>query len=400
MALMPVEEALARILSGVEPLSAEIVPLTAGAGRVLAQDLMARLTQPPFDSAAMDGYAVRAADCTTLPARLTVIGQSAAGHGFSGRLSQGKAVRIFTGAPVPEGADTIVIQENTRRNGETVEILEPVRYGQHVRSLGGDFREGDALLKAGTCLTARDLMLAAAMNHKDLPVIRKPVVALLATGDELVPPGDLPRPDQIISSVPAGLAAVVGAAGGEPRLLGIAKDTHEDLERHIAQAQDCDILVTIGGASVGEHDLVQTALKAQGMKLDFYKIAMRPGKPLMSGWLGAMRVLGLPGNPISAFICARIFLYPLIRRLAGHRGDENRPQLAVAAASLEANGDRAHYMRGELFEADGVMKVRPLANQDSSLMSQLAKADCLILRAPHAPAAMAGDRVEILPFDF
>lgn len=400
MALMAVDEALARILTGAEPLEAESVPLAAAPGRVLAQDLAAKLTQPPFDSAAMDGYALRAADCASLPARLRVIGQSAAGHGFSGRVGEGEAVRIFTGAPIPSGADSIAMQENARRDGDMVEIIEPVRRSQHIRPLGGDFREGEVLLKAGACLTGRGVMLAAAMNYAVLPVIRKPLVALLATGDELAPPGGEPRPDQIISSVPAGLAALVAAAGGEPRFLGIAADRLEDIEQHITQARDSDILVTVGGASVGDHDLVRAALAAQGMRLDFYKIAMRPGKPLLFGWLGAKRVLGLPGNPVSAFICARIFLCPLIRRLAGRPPVAEKPQYAIAATSFEANGERAHYMRGEMFEADGVSKVRPLASQDSSLMSLLAKANCLILRRPHAPAAAPGDSVEILPLDF
>jgi molybdopterin molybdotransferase len=401
MALLSVEEALRRILDGVEPTAPEPIAIERARGRVLAAPLRALLTQPPFNSSAMDGYAVRTADVATLPATLTVIGQAAAGHPFCGSVGAGQAVRIFTGAPVPEGADAVVIQENADRDGAKIFIREGAHETGHIRSKGFDFREGDTLLATGRRLGPREVSLAAAMGHGQVPVRRRPRVAILATGDELVPPGARPGPGQIIASNHLGVAALAEAAGAQTQQLGIARDTHEDLGAHVAKAEGADILVTIGGASVGDHDLVAPVLEARGMTLAFWKIAMRPGKPLMFGRLGASRVLGLPGNPVSSLICSRIFLVPLIRALLGQPSDDEHPSQARLAVPLEANGPRQHYMRATSRPGpDGLALVTPVRSQDSSLLAPLAEADCLLLRAPQAPAAPAGALVATLPLDF
>jgi molybdopterin molybdotransferase len=399
MALLSVAEALARVLRGIEPLEGERVALDAASGRVLAEDLAARLTQPPFDASAMDGYAVRGEDVAALPATLRLIGSSLAGAGFTGRLGQGEAVRIFTGAPVPEGADTIVIQENAEEAHGVVTVKEAAP-GRHVRPRGQDFREGDVLLSAGTRLGPRELMLAAAMNHAELPVRRKPKVAILATGDEVVPPGSELGKDQIVSSVPYGLAALIERTGGEAMSLGIAKDEPESLVTLTRSGSAADILLTIGGASVGERDLVASALQSEGLELDFWKIAMRPGKPLLYGRLGGQRVLGLPGNPVSALVCAHVFLVPMLELMLGLAGDARPRPEAVLGEALQANGPREHYMGGiSEWGKDGQRVVRPLPSQDSSLVAGLARADCLIVRAPDAPPLARGERVRIIPLD-
>ncbi len=401
MAMLPVEEALARVTAGLEPTGTETVPLEEASGRVLAADVAAQLTQPPFDASSMDGYAVRAADVAQVPATLTVIGQAAAGHAFDGSVGPGQAVRIFTGAPVPSGADAVVIQEDTSRSGDQVTVKEPAKSGEWIRPKGFDFAQGDVLLSAGRRLGARDLALAAAMNVPALPVRRRPRVAILATGDELVMPGATPAPDQIISSIPYALAPLILAAGGQPERLGIARDTLDDLAQHIARAREADILLTIGGASVGDHDLVQSALKAEGLALDFWQVAMRPGKPLMYGRLGRQRVLGVPGNPVSAILCSRIFLVPMLRRLLGITAADGDTRQGVLTGEVPENGPRQHYMRAILSQgANGALEVTPARSQDSSLLTPLAQADCLIVRPPRAPAAKAGERVPILALDF
>lgn len=401
MSALSVEAALERILDGVTPLEAEHVDLLAAAGRVLAADLAARLTQPPFDASAMDGYAVRAADVATLPATLRLVGESAAGHAFMGTVQAGETARIFTGAPMPDGADAIVIQENVEAEGDRIRVVDGQPDVEHVRRRGGDFREGDTPLRAGKRLTARDITLAAAMGHATLPVRRRPRVAILATGDELVAPGETPRADQIISSNPYGLAAMISAAGGEPKLLGIARDTHEGLAEKIALADDSDILLTIGGASVGDHDLVVPALERAGMSLGFWKIAMRPGKPLIFGRRGEQRIIGLPGNPVSSLICTRVFVVPLIAKLLDDGAPASRARTAALSVALPANGPRAHYMRGRLEHGeDGAAMVAPVSSQDSSLLTPLAAADCLIVRPPHALALAPGSAVTTLDLDF
>ena len=399
--MLSVEEARARVLAGLEPVGSESIPLEKSHGRVLAQGVAARITQPPFNASAMDGYAVRAEDLDNIPCNLTVIGDAAAGHPFDGSVGAGQAVRIFTGGAVPDGADSIVIQEDAVRDGDRVTVKEPARPGKFIRPRGFDFAEGDILLRAGRKISARDLALAATMNVTELEVRRKPVVAILATGDELVMPGEDLKPGQIISSIPFGLAAMVEAAGGQPQRVGIARDTSESLSEHIARSGDADILLTIGGASVGDHDLVQGALRSAGMELDFWKIAMRPGKPMMFGALGSQRILGLPGNPVSAMICARIFLIPMLEKLLARETSATAEQPAILAEAIAKNGPRQHYMRAT-FESgpDGANLVRPVRSQDSSLLSPLFRADCLIVRPPDAPAAAAGDAVPVLLLDF
>ncbi len=401
MALLPVADALARLLADAQPLSSEPVDLFAAPGRILAEPLAANLTAPPFAASAMDGYAVRRADVATLPAQLRVIGESAAGRGFRGHVAAGEAVRIFTGAPIPKGADAVHIQENCTRKGDVVTVLEGSPDAFHVRPRGGDFASGAELLIPGTRFGARQITLAAAMGHAALPVHRRPKVAILASGDELVLPGVTPGADQIVCSNPYGVAALVAAAGGDPDFLGIAGDTAASLNAHIDRAKGCDLLITIGGASVGDHDLIGPVLEARGLSLDFWKIAMRPGKPMLYGRLGEMRAVGLPGNPVSALICTRVFLVPLIERLSGRTRTEARMIDAIAAADLEANGPRTHYMRATLATGDdGRLSARPVRSQDSSLLSPLAAADCLLVREVGARAVKAGETVSVLRLDF
>jgi molybdopterin molybdotransferase len=401
MALLSVEEALARVLDAVEPTATESVAVERAHGRILARPLQALLTQPPFSASAMDGYAVRAADVAALPATLAVIGTAAAGHPFAGRLGAGEAVRIFTGAPLPDGADAIVIQENADADRLRVTVRTGTPDADSVRPRGMDFHAGETLLPAGRRLDARELALAAAMGHGALPVYRRPRVAILSTGDELVPPGVAPGEGQVVACNHLAVAAAAESAGAKTSLLGIARDTREDLARHIEAASGADILVTIGGASVGEHDLVAPVLQARGLALAFWKIAMRPGKPLMFGRLDGLRVLGLPGNPAASFVCTRLFLVPLIRRLLGQPAAASlATREGRLAVPVEANGPRQHYMRAVSGPGDsGILQVTPLPFQHSSLIAPLAQADCLLIRAPHAPAAAAGTRVSVLPID-
>ena len=404
MSLLSVERALDLVLDGTGVTAAQTVPLDQAAGRILASPLEAKLTQPPFAASAMDGYALRVADLTDpAPVRLKLIGAAAAGHPFDGEVSPGEAIRIFTGAPLAKGTDTVIMQENTSTDDTSPDVVNidntKISPG-FVRPKGMDFTAGDKLLPTGTKLGPRELSLAAAMGHNEVRVHRKPVVAILSTGDELVPPGTLPGPGQIISSNQLGIAALVDAAGGRATYLGIAADTTASLNEHIDRAASADILVTIGGASVGDHDLVGPVLKDRGMDLSFWKIAMRPGKPMMFGTLKSQRILGLPGNPISSLISSRIFLVPLIRTLLGLPPQDQHPRQAFLAAPLPANGPRQHYMRAiQTTEADGTTCVTPDRSQDSSLLSAFTSADCLIVHPPHTPAMQAGERVDILSFD-
>jgi molybdopterin molybdotransferase len=398
MALLPVDDALALVLKGLVPLGPERVTLDEASGRVLAEDIAATLTQPPFDASAMDGFAVRFEDVATLPVTLALVGESAAGARFAGSVGPGQAVRIFTGAPVPDGADTIVIQEDTVLSDDAV-LIKDVGAGRHIRPRGQDFMQGDVLLRKGTRLGPRALLLAASANHAGLPVTRRPKIALLATGDEIVPPGSTLRADEIVCSVPYGLAALIEAQGGEARILGIAKDERDAIVTLVRKGADADILVTIGGASVGERDLVASALQSDGLALEFAKVAMRPGKPVLYGRLGSQRFLGLPGNPISALVCAHVFLMPMLQAMLGLAEDKRLLVDAVLGMNLPANGERRHYMRAtSTWRDDGVRIVRPLPSQDSSLVAVFAKADCLILRLPHAPASPEGAPVKTLPF--
>ena len=396
--MLSVDDALARILGALKPLPAEQVAVSDGLGRVLAEDVTARRTQPPAAMSAMDGYAVRAADVKTVPAVLKVIGQAPAGDAFAGTVGAGEAVRIFTGGPLPSGADAIVIQENTEAGDGSVTVLESVDRGRFVRAAGLDFRAGDVGLKEGRVLTARDVGLAAAMNVPWLMVRRRPRVAILATGDEIVMPGDPVGPSQIVSSNSIALAAAVRVFGGEPCMLGIAPDDRDALAAMAAGAVGADLLLTSGGASVGDHDLVQSVLGEIGFELGFWKIAMRPGKPLIFGHVGDTPVLGLPGNPVSALVCAMIYLRPALARMLGASDAEAAPRLtARLTESLAENDERQDYLRARLGnDADGSLVVTPFSRQDSSMLAMLAAADCLIVRAPHAPALDAGDTVDIL----
>ncbi len=400
MALMPVEEALARLIASVPAaMPAETVPLALSHGRILAEDVSALRTQPPFPASAMDGYAVRAADLSP-GATLRVIGESAAGCRFSGVLSAGEAVRIFTGAPVPDGADTILIQENADGVGsDTITARQSEAEGRFIRKAGLDFRAGDRLLLASDHMTPGRVALAAAMGHGTLPVRRRPRVAILATGDELVAPGNPAGPDQIMASNSFALAGIVAQAGGDPLDLGIARDDHADLARAIgeAKAQSADALVTLGGASVGDHDLVQAALLKAGMTPGFWKIAMRPGKPLMQGKLGDMVVLGLPGNPVSSIVCGHVFVVPLVRAMLGLA--PNAMQNLTAARlgrDLPENDERQDYLRATLAMTQDGLMATPFPKQDSSMLATLARADALIVRPPHARAAKAGETCQVI----
>jgi molybdopterin molybdotransferase len=399
VALMPVAEALRRVLAHAAPLPTEMAELTEAHGRVLAADVAAQRTQPPADLSAMDGYAVRAADVAVVPARLKLIGEVAAGHPFGGTVGTGEAARIFTGGVMPPGADAVVIQENTTREGETVLVGTSTSAGRNVRHQGLDFSRGQILLTKGRRLSERDLALAAAMNHPALPVHRRPVVATLATGDELIMPGTTAGPGQIVYSNGFATMAMIRHEGARVVDLGIAPDRMAETVAKIraARAANADILVTTGGASVGDHDLVRTALAAEGVDLSFWKIAMRPGRPMMHGRLGDMQVLGLPGNPVSAFVCSLLFMVPLIRCLAGRSDRESKVESAVLGCDLPENDERADYLRARLTPGPGLTWIAtPFPIQDSSMLSPLADAGCLVIREPHAPAAKAGTGCVIL----
>jgi len=396
--MISVAQALEQITSAFSPLPTERVGLADALGRVLSDDVASRITQPPSDVSAMDGYAVRAADVVTVPVTLRRIGESAAGQAFDGRLSAGQAVRIFTGAPVPDGADAIVIQENTETAGEDVLVRQGAPSGKFIRPAGLDFAEGRVLLSAGRVMTARDVGIAAAMNVPWLSVRRRPRVAVLATGDELVMPGEPRARDQIISSNSLAVAAYVRVLGGEPVNLEIASDNVEVLRTLIAGARGADMLVTIGGASVGEHDLVRRVLDADGLELAFHRVAMRPGKPLIFGRLGPLAVLGMPGNPVSAGVSAVIFLKPAMEAMLGTSGDGGPPPTALLGRDLDANDERQDYLRATLAnDVDGNPVATPDVRQDSSMMAIFADADCLVVRSPQAAPARAGERVEIVP---
>jgi molybdopterin molybdotransferase len=396
--LLPVEEALERLLAGAAPLEKEGVPIGEAGGRVLAEPLVALRTQPPFNASAMDGYAVRAEDVAALPARLSVIGAAPAGKRYEGTVGKGQAVRIFTGAPVPDGADAVLLQEDARVVGDgTIEALESVQQGRHIRRAGLDFSQEEPVLAAGRVLDPAALSLAAAANHAKVPVVRRPLVAIAATGDELLLPGSRPGPDQIIASNGYGVAAIARDAGGTILDLGIVPDDRKLIAAAVHRALDAhaDILVTLGGASVGEHDLVREVLTGEGMTLDFWKIAMRPGKPLMFGRIAGMRALGLPGNPVSSLIGSHLFLVPLIARLAGrtHRPDIREARLAEA---MPRNDRRQDYVRAAAEERPDGLFASPFGVQDSSMLKTLAAANCLIVREPNAPAAEAGDPCKVL----
>jgi molybdopterin molybdotransferase len=396
--MISVEEALMRLLEPLKPLAAEQVALADAFGRVLSEPVIARRTQPPSALSAMDGYAVRASDVRRMPTRLRVVGAVPAGKSYDRPLNPGEAVRIFTGAPLPEGADAIVIQEDADRDGEIVIVREGAPSGRYVRPAGLDFVAGAVGIPARRRLTARDIGLAAGMDRPWLMVHRRPSVAILSTGDEIVMPGEPVGPNQIVSSNSLALGAFVRACGAVPLQLGIAADTPDSVQRLAEGARGADLLITTGGASVGEHDLVKDALGVSGLDLDFWQIAMRPGKPLMVGRYRDAAMVGLPGNPVSTMVCALIFLKPAIERLSGLDPVADPPVTARLAVPLGANDRRQDYLRATLARAsDGELEAKPFEKQDSSMMSLLARSDCLIVRPPHAPAARADERVTIIP---
>jgi molybdopterin molybdotransferase len=399
VALMPVADALSAVLAGAEPLAEEMVALDRAHHRVLARDVAALRTQPPQAMSAMDGYAVRSADADRVAARFKVIGEVAAGRPFDKRIGAGEAVRIFTGGVIPEGADAVIIQEDTVVEGGGITITEAAVAGRHIRPAGIDFCKGDILLAGGIRLSDRDLSLAAGMNYPEIAVRRRPKVAILATGDELVMPGATAGPGQIVYSNGYALRALARDEGAETIDLGIAADTLEATKLGIRRARDvgADILITTGGASVGDHDLVKQSLEAEGVTMAFWRIAMRPGKPMMHGRLDAMRVIGLPGNPVSSYVCGFLFLAPLIRKLSGRADIHHVRESALLGRDLDANDLREDYLRARLeVRADGALIATPVNHQDSSLLGNLAAARALVIRPPFAPKAAAGSACDIL----
>ena len=397
--MISVEEARERILGAMRPVPAEVVALAEAWQRVTAEPVLARLTQPPSDVSAMDGYALRAAD-GGLGAVLLVIGAAPAGHPFEGAVGAGEAVRLFTGSVVPAGADSILLQEDATRDGDTVRVNEAVTAGRHIRRAGQDFTLGDAVVPAGRRLTARDIGLAAAANHPWLTVHRRPRVAILATGDEIALPGEPIPAGGVVSSNSHALAALVRAAGGTPMVLPVARDDAALIAAVADTVTGMDLLVTTGGASVGDHDLVMEALKSRGMTLDFWQIAMRPGKPLLFGQLFATPVVGLPGNPVSAMVCAILFVLPALSRLSGLPAAPPPQSRAVLGLAVKANDRRADHLRATIStDTDGRLIATPFPVQDSAMMRRLALADALILRPPHAPALGSGAEVGIIRLD-
>jgi molybdopterin molybdotransferase len=386
--MITVDDARALLFDLVSVLPVEHVPLGRAAGRVLAEPVAARRDQPPFDASSMDGYAVKSAEAE-LHGMFRVIGESAAGHGFAGKVGAGQAVRIFTGAPMPEGADFVVIQEDITRRGDVITITDTPGRKTNVRPRGGDFRAGDSI-DAPRLLRPADIALLAAMHVAQVPVRRRPVVALISTGDELVMPDDTPGADQITVSNTFGLAAMLGDAGAEVRILPIARDRAESLETALNLAQDADLIVTIGGASVGDHDLVGQVAQGAGLERSFYKIAMRPGKPLMAGRLGGSALVGLPGNPVSAMVCGHIFILPMLRVMAGFPPEAPILRRATLSEDLPENGPREHYMRAV---RDGET-IHAFNDQDSAMLGLLSRADALIRRPANDPARTRGEIVD------
>jgi molybdopterin molybdotransferase len=393
--VISVEDALAAVLALAAPPEAEEVSLRHAAGRVLIAPARALRDQPPFAASAMDGYAIGEADHSP-DATLRVVGEAAAGRGWDGTVAPGTAVRIFTGAPVPDGADRVVLQEDVTRVGDSITLTGPLETATNIRPRGQDFRRGDEI-SAPRRLSANDVALLASMNIPAIAVARRPVLALIPTGDELVMPGETPGPDQIIASNSFALSAMAEAAGAEVRMLPIAADTVASLRTVLEMAEGADLIVTIGGASVGDHDLVGQVAADLGLERAFYKVAMRPGKPLMAGRLGEAALLGLPGNPVSSIVCGHLFMLPLLAAMQGLPQHGPTYRRATLAAAVEANGPRTHFMRATLQPGDGDMGIAPFDRQDSSLLSVLAAADALLMRPPNDGPRAAGDQVHYLP---
>lgn len=388
--MIPVAEALQQVLDLVAPLEVEEVPLRQAAGRVLARDVTATRTQPPFAASSMDGYALRRAEVEP-DAMFKVVGEAAAGHRFEGKLKAGQAVRIFTGAPIPDGADFVVIQEDTTRRGDLITLGHKIGTKDNIRPAGGDFAKGQKI-SAPLLLRPADIALLAAMNIAQVPVARKPIIAILATGDELVQPGETPAEDQIVASNSFGLAAMFEGKGADVRMLPVARDNAASLKQAFRLAKGADLIITIGGASVGDHDLVAPVAAEIGMEQSFYKVAMRPGKPLMAGRLGEAVMLGLPGNPVSAMVCGTVFGLPLLRKMLGLGSGPLPMQEAPLGVDLPQNGPRTHYMRAHL--RDG--QLFPDDRQDSSLLSVLATANALMVRPVDDAPRKAGDTAHFI----
>ncbi|WBU63052.1 molybdopterin molybdotransferase MoeA [Paracoccus aerodenitrificans] len=388
--MITVDEALTRVLALAHPVRSERVPLTEALGRVLAEPVQAQLTQPPFDTAAMDGYALRQTDRND---PLEVIGEAAAGRPWKGEASPGTAIRIFTGAPVPAGYDMVAMQEDVTRDGPIIRV--GAEAGKtHIRLKGADFTAGTGF-DPHRPLTPRDIGLIAAMNVAELTIARRPKVAIIAGGDELVPPGSLPGPGQIICSNDIAIAGIARLAGAEAECLPIAQDTLESLRDRFRRAADADLIVTIGGASVGDHDLIGKLTEELGMERAFYKVAMRPGKPLIAGRIGGSAMIGLPGNPVSSIVCAEIFMRPLLRKMQG-LPPENPVRSGRLGTDLPAEGDRQHYLRAHLTQQDGETVVTPVNDQDSARLGLLAHADALLIRPACDPASKTGDKIQFL----
>ena len=401
MSLISVDQAREIVLADTPLLADEETPLARAGNRVLAKDIAAKRDQPPFPASAMDGYAVRAADVADVPASLKVVGEAPAGRAFAGRVGPGQAVRIFTGAPVPEGADAIAIQENCTRSGDQVQVNKPVEAGTYVRPAGLDFAAGDVLLANHTWLGASELALLAAINVPMVPVRRRPIVAIIATGDELVLPGEDPADDQIIASNNYGIAETVRQAGGVAVDLGVVGDTEDELDAAVdaAVGSAADILVTSGGASVGDHDLVKSTLEARGMEVGFWTIAMRPGKPMMFGRLNGMKMLGFPGNPVSSMVASHVFLKPLIRRYLG-LSDQLDIRTGICGADIGPNDQREEFMRATAApNAQGQMCVTPFSRQDSSMLRTFQVANALLIRPGHDPGIKAGVPIRYIPLN-
>lgn len=399
--MISVVEALAKVAAGFKPLGQETISIDQALGRALAEDVASRITHPPVAVSSMDGYAVRAEDVQNVPCELTQIGESQAGAGFDGTVGAKQTARIFTGAPIPKGADAIVMQENTETDGTRIRVLESVTPNKFVRPAGLDFKTGDILLHKGKTLSARDIGLLASMNVPWIAVHRKPRVAIMSTGDELVMPGESVGPDQIINSNTLACAAYITAMGGEPVNLGIARDTEQSLRDTLAGAKGADLLITIGGASVGDYDLVQSVMREQGLELGFYKIAMRPGKPLIFGQLQDVPVLGLPGNPVSAGVTTALFVKMAMDIMLGLGDNQTQLESVVLGADLSANDQRQDYLRARLVAGDNAEPTAlPFNRQDSAMMARFADADCLIVRAPFAEEVKKGDLVSVLRLNF
>ena len=390
MSLTPVSEALERVLNLCPTLDIETVPLAEAAGRVLATPVAATRNQPPFRASAMDGYAVRAQDLKP-KARLQLIGEIPAGGLFEGIVGSGQAVRIFTGGAVPEGADRVVIQENVSRDGDYVILNDAPGDAPNLRPVGADFKIGDTL-DAPRRLDSADIALLAAMNIPIVPVTRKPVIAVIPTGDELVMPGETPNPTQIISSNNFAIKAILEAQGAEVRLLPIARDNRPALRAAFKLAEGADMVVTLGGASVGDYDLIAPMAKELGLSLDFYKIAMRPGKPLIAGHISGVPMFGLPGNPVSSMVCAHVFLRPAVDKMLGLKAAALPEQMFTLTEDLPSNGPRAHYMRARI--ESGLCT--PAKKQDSALISVMARSNALLIREPHAQPAKSGETVRCI----